>query len=43
MTQSEWNIIIMLGGITLFSPVVTVLDQIDKYQRRRRRAQRKHS
>ncbi len=37
MTQNMWNVVIILGGITLFSAVITALDWIGRRKHRQSR------
>jgi len=30
MTQNMWNVIIILGGITVFAGIITLLDWLDR-------------
>ena len=37
MTQNMWNVVIILGGITLFATVVTLLDWLGRRKDRQSR------
>ena len=37
MTQNMWNVFIMLGGITLFAVIVTLLDWLGRRKERQSR------